>query len=761
MTTSSGLKQPHLIETLESRIAPATFLTFTDVDGDLVKITSSKGILTGHATFADSGAGQKLLLLDLTDPSFAKTKLSFSVKRAAHGDGLVNVGKINAAGNDLERVFVPGDLGEIDAGDGNAVSPAIRAFTVYSMGAGVESAAGTPVTETQHTALADLLGAPLSGQGGVLSTVLSQLNLLQSVKTLSPEAGRVLATLGADVQALLATATDESGGPLKSAFLTTTAKHLLTNLAVDLGKVSALPVLDQALLGLLPTGLVSLQAKLEIVIGTPVAGLSLALGGLLPGLTLPGLTLPIVPVVNLLGDLLGQPLGTLPPVLVTTLHGLDTQLSNLLGTPELLSALPTDVQELLGHAGAQLTAVLGSTASLGPGLLRDLASLQANVASLASTAGAIPGFLTDAVATQLNALGSAIVTTVQSATGGQDAAHAITSDLMGGVSIFNIRGNLSNVFINVHGNLTSARIGGSITGGDATNGGELFVSGKLRALNVVGNLIGGTALNSGCVEVGGKTESILVRGSIVGGSGTHAGAVTLHGDALAITVRGDLSGHEGLFSGSITNANGFIKALEVRGSVIGADVDSSAAISATKEIKSLKINRGIWGDAAHGVAISAGGLLTQTGTQNFAFRDIRIGGTVQHTDVLAGYSADLKAVNGSAQIRSVFVGGDWGASSLSAGVADRGQAGFGDNSDQIFETHTAAIVSSIASIQIRGAVSGTSGGTDQFGFVAGSIGALTIGKAKTALHSNSQDSIGIAVTGDVLVREYMPSAPIV
>ena len=62
------------IEPLETRIAPASVLTFTDVDGDLVKVTSSLGDLNaaGVATKVPGPfpIGEQLRLLDLRDASF-------------------------------------------------------------------------------------------------------------------------------------------------------------------------------------------------------------------------------------------------------------------------------------------------------------------------------------------------------------------------------------------------------------------------------------------------------------------------------------------------------------------------------------------------------------------------------------------------------------------------------------------------------------------------------------------------------------------
>jgi hypothetical protein len=130
---------------LEIRLAPAA-LTFSDVDGDLVTIKTSRGTATdlaGAVLFSPfQGLGQQLRALDLTTASaaFTGTSLSISARRQdadldgdPDGDGLVNVGAINAAGLNLGTVTVGGDLGEIDAGAGAGVT-AIAKLTVRSMG---------------------------------------------------------------------------------------------------------------------------------------------------------------------------------------------------------------------------------------------------------------------------------------------------------------------------------------------------------------------------------------------------------------------------------------------------------------------------------------------------------------------------------------------------------------------------------------------------------------------------------------------------
>src|SRR5688572_23875997 len=127
------------IECLESRIAPAS-ITFNDLDGDLVTITTSQGsadTLAGAALFGPiQNGGQLLLRLDLTAAMFQGTNLIISAKRdpVLGGDGFVSVGYVGATGRDLGPVVIDGDLGAIDARDPGSAAAAITSLTVQSLG---------------------------------------------------------------------------------------------------------------------------------------------------------------------------------------------------------------------------------------------------------------------------------------------------------------------------------------------------------------------------------------------------------------------------------------------------------------------------------------------------------------------------------------------------------------------------------------------------------------------------------------------------
>lgn len=107
----------------------AKMVTYTDVDGDLVTVKTTVGILSAsNFTFVPAGKGLQLQTIDLSSPSFLNTTLGINAKRtAAGGDGFVNVGYIDAHGNTLGNVSVNGDLGQIDAN-------AARVLGVLSLG---------------------------------------------------------------------------------------------------------------------------------------------------------------------------------------------------------------------------------------------------------------------------------------------------------------------------------------------------------------------------------------------------------------------------------------------------------------------------------------------------------------------------------------------------------------------------------------------------------------------------------------------------
>lgn len=158
-----------MIELLETRIAPAAVLIFTDVDGDSVKITSSKGT-NADLTTAALLAGGQLQKLDLSSATWGQKFKGASVTiavaaRGLTGDGIVNVGFIDAGGVDLGKVAVGGDLGRIVGGA--SAKGGVKSLTVGSLGEfGTTTGASTTFSSITGsgalTVTGDIEGAAIS-----------------------------------------------------------------------------------------------------------------------------------------------------------------------------------------------------------------------------------------------------------------------------------------------------------------------------------------------------------------------------------------------------------------------------------------------------------------------------------------------------------------------------------------------------------------------------------------------------------------------
>ena len=141
---------------------------FVDTDGDTVTLKVSKGALQQRDFTFRSGILQKLNLAD-DGEEFAGAKITVTVKKSLAGDGKVNLGAIDARGLDLGTVTLPGDLGQIDAGDGNFKTPAIKALTVGTLGVANGTQPGGTVAPLQS----DLTGslAKLTVKGSVKGAI--------------------------------------------------------------------------------------------------------------------------------------------------------------------------------------------------------------------------------------------------------------------------------------------------------------------------------------------------------------------------------------------------------------------------------------------------------------------------------------------------------------------------------------------------------------------------------------------------------------
>ncbi len=112
-------------------IVNAKQVSFTDVDGDIVTVRVTQGSLDSSnfvLTPSGTAGGQQSLTLNLDDAEFANASVFITARRTSGGgDGLVNVGFIDATSINLGNVSVDGDLGQIDAAG-------VKKLTVHSLG---------------------------------------------------------------------------------------------------------------------------------------------------------------------------------------------------------------------------------------------------------------------------------------------------------------------------------------------------------------------------------------------------------------------------------------------------------------------------------------------------------------------------------------------------------------------------------------------------------------------------------------------------
>ena len=106
--------------------------TFKDWDGDSVTVKTTKGTLDATKLKLSSPnpltGGSHLVYADFTAAAFARANITFTAKRSATGgDGLVNIGTLDARGMALGKVSIDGDLQQIDAAG-------VTGLSVYSLG---------------------------------------------------------------------------------------------------------------------------------------------------------------------------------------------------------------------------------------------------------------------------------------------------------------------------------------------------------------------------------------------------------------------------------------------------------------------------------------------------------------------------------------------------------------------------------------------------------------------------------------------------
>jgi hypothetical protein len=127
------------IEPLEPRIAPAAVFSFTDADGDLVTVKSSKGTnaqLEAALTLSNSGMGKNVDEITLGAAIYKGADFSIDAKipPTGTGDGLVKVAKFTAGGVNLGKVRIDGDLLDATIGDLSGIGYGVKSLVVHTLG---------------------------------------------------------------------------------------------------------------------------------------------------------------------------------------------------------------------------------------------------------------------------------------------------------------------------------------------------------------------------------------------------------------------------------------------------------------------------------------------------------------------------------------------------------------------------------------------------------------------------------------------------
>lgn len=799
------MKKSPGIEPLESRIAPASVLAFTDVDGDLVKVSSTAGDLNaaGVATLDDAGGGKMLRLLDLRDASFQGATIKTTVTRAPAGDGLVHIGRIDATGRDLGTVTIKGDLGAIDAGDPAAPALAVKVLDVDSMGRwGLLTQGGGgdlvsnfdgsigPVKvkhdlrETFLDATGSIAGITLGGSliGGDtdFSGVLKSLGNMGPVKI----AGDVIGGAATNSARILAGDINIAGNRSDLVSLTVGGSLIGSKDGFSSGRVLASANIGNIIIGhdVRGGGIFSWNGDIGNVtiggsiIGMPAGGAGTVFSG--GGGNLGS--------VIVRGDVIGSSFagsgvihsdGTIKAVQVG---------GSILGGPQ----LSTGQIEAYGDLGP---------VKVGGNLVAGTASDTGTITSYGKIARVTIGGSMSAVGSPYAALISAkdglgpvrIAHDV-----GSPASGGVIESTMGGIASVNIGGSFSGKIdsagntgavtiggdmagytlfnpglLRSDGSLKSLTVRGSVVGGTSTSTGDIEVGGVIGFIKITGDLRGGSGAVSGAMRVGGPVSMLSIGGSVVGGAGDQSGMISVARSVNAMTIGGDLRGasianndsltYSGFISvGVINSTGGRLGSLTIGGSIIAGIDDSTgsftrcASIRVADDIGSLTVKGSILGNAEAGdafVDITAAGQKS-----NAAFGKITVGGRVEIARILGGYGASVtSAINGNAQIGAVTVAGDWDASSISAGINEN-TGGFGDGDDSVADQPAGAaadaILSRIASITIKGTVIGAPNPFFNTGFVAQQIGSFKAGGYVATLTSGTD--------GPFTVTPFLPNVTV-
>lgn len=331
-----------------------------------------------------------------------------------------------------------------------------------------------------------------------------------------------------------------------------------------------------------------------------------------------------------------------------------------------------------------------------------------------------------------------------------DTGKIAASTIAGKAGAITIQGDLTGVELDL-GGAPSVVIGGSLIGDATPDSGLLGLSGFVPTVKIGHDVRAGEGSFSGTIFSSGKLGAITVGGSLLGSRTQFAGIGGSAGVA-AVTI-----GHD-LHDAEITSSSGSIGKVVIGGSFVGTFTNSvrQTKIACRGTLGSVLSKGDVVSTADREVIISGGGANVANATTDLAIGSVAVLGSVDRATILGGYDVEGSPLDGHAQIGKVSVQRNWAASSIVAGLKHgNGQAynHFAAAGDTMIAAGQSKALARIASIVIKGTVSGTPVAGDHFGFAAQDIGALQIGATKFALKKNAADTIALGVTNDFSRRE--------
>lgn len=688
-----------IIEPLESRIAPAAVLnisvsadhktaTWTDVDGDLVTLKATKGSLNESLFHGNNGSdGVQINQIDLTDSLFNGASVSIIAKRAvtsknAIGNGTVDVGYINAAGNSLGSFIINGDLGRIDAGASiltAKTSKAIISIKAHSLNM-------HPTLPDGVSANSEINGSvgSITIRGGVYGTLNVTGDSFGKIGTLAvgniiggsnADSGRIVTT--GDIGKVVVAGNIIGGSGQHSGSIESSGNILSVLIGGSIsGGRSANPSTDG-------TGVVRADGNIgSVSVGSIYGGTQQDSGLISSGKNLG--------VVKVLGGIYGGTAGQDNGGIFADGNAISISIK---GDVRGGAAQHSGFIKISGSSGAVSVGgnVLGGSGDYSAKLefgtlaIDKLASL--NVRDVFGGSGDDSGYITVA---------------------GKTGAIILKGNLTGGAG-----GGAGKIFVNGAASILM----GDIVGGSGSDTGVLNSTGLVNKLTF-SNLVGGDSSNSGVINL--KNAGLIVGREVQGGN-------------IASDATDDVQASGAIYADSILS----LSLLSVRtGDDLNANFDlkDNASIRVANNIVSLNVKLGLFGTQDTHVVVSARGEASPVlnSGKDIAFKTITIG-TSQYSDIYAGYnnedSIEDAESNPDAQISQLVVKGDWVASNAVAGV--KWSDSFGDGDDvKSLGVDNPSIVSRIAAISIAGSISGTSVSGDSFGFVAQSVGSFRFGGPK-------------------------------